>query len=114
MAKQSITYFPINKALCLPSEEEGDEEIELLAKQVEELESKLETISENLGGQLQGVAAGLEYLTVFVAKIAEGLNPESVPVVAAASTRAAVPTAVAVPPGASSGNQSPRKEPRKK
>ena len=55
MKNQSITYFPIYKALALPEEEEEDEEIQGLKESVNQLNTKIEELQRKL--EANGTAA---------------------------------------------------------
>lgn len=90
MQKQSISYFPIRRALCLPTETKDDEAIQEVGQQVGELQQQVRELQDGLSAALQAQFASLNER---MAKLAGGVGP------AAASSAAgpAMPTTSTTP-----------------
>lgn len=119
MAKQSIAYFPLQKALCLPQEDE-EKELEELKEQIGTLDSQIRDLHTELGAHTQELRDGLQQLSAIVQQLASqfaaaaesnAANPAA-PHHASSSSSSSASSSSAPTGGAPAG--SPRKEPRRK
>lgn len=112
MAKQSIAYFPLQKALCLPQEDE-EKELEELKEQIGTLDDQIRDLHSELGTHTQELRDGLQQLSAIVQQLA-------IQLAASAEANATNPAAShqyysgpAAPAGGAPAG-SPRKDPRRK
>ena len=77
MLRQEIDYFPIGKALCLPSTTEDQEDmIQQLSNRVEELEDGMEKLQSNMLEITNGINKGFEEVLDKVLSKLEEISPD--------------------------------------